>query len=81
MAGPPAHVLDRVPDASALQQFAEDNEPPFRIGYRRGEETAEEEFAHVRTAFGNGRAELVYEDGRHVTVDVAGEVERAEVSR
>jgi hypothetical protein len=62
-----------------VQRFADDTQPPYRVGYRRGDETAEEEFDGVRTEFGNGRVELIYPDGRHVTVDVA-ELERMEAT-
>lgn len=80
MTGPPAQALEQVPDRAALQEFVEGHEPPFRVAFRRGVELAEAEFADIRADYGNGRAELVYPDGRHVTVDVGTEVDRLEVS-
>lgn len=77
-AGPPVHVLDRVPDRAALEEFVGSRSPPFRVGYRQGEDVVEEEFERVDTSRGGGLGELHYADGRHVTVDVAGEMERIE---
>lgn len=75
---PPA--LSRVPDVGSLTEFFAEHAPPHRVAFSQGDESVEHEFVRCRDGFGNGRAELVYEDGRHVTVDVESGVERVEVA-
>lgn len=81
MSGPSDSAKEHAADASALNEFAAANDPPYHVTYKRGENRAEAEIHAIQTGFGNGRAMLQFENGHYVTVDVETELERAEVSR
>lgn len=74
-AGPPDAVLEKIPDRAAVKQFVADRSPPFHVGYKRGREVVDEEFATVATERGGEIVELHYPDGRYVTVDASTELE------
>lgn len=74
-AGPPKQVLEQVPDRAALAEFVRGRSPSrWRLAYAQGLEWAREEFVDVLVDRGGQIAELHYEDGRYVTVDVAEEI-------
>lgn len=80
MTGPPANVLEEIPDRAALAEFLTDQEPPFRVGYRRGEAVEEADVDRIDTSRGGDLAELHIDD-RYVTVNVGDELKRVEVSQ
>lgn len=61
--------------AEAVRQFVEGRSPPaWAAAFKRGEETVSERVVAIRANFGNDRAELEFEDGRHVTVKIPDEM-------
>ena len=70
--GPPEFV--DIPDVAALSDTLETMSPPYRIGFSQGDGNAVAEFTSVDTSRGAGIAELHFDDGRHVTVDVETQV-------
>lgn len=77
--GTPGDVLEDIPDKSALDRFLNGAPPPYRVEFQRGDEAVAKEFTDIRADYGGDRVELVYEDGRYVTLNVGREVNRAEV--
>lgn len=61
---PPVELPDQAADVPAF----EGEEPPFTVTYERAGDRTEEAFETAFAGFGNGRVELHYEDGRHVTL-------------
>lgn len=69
---PPIELPDQASDAPAFDGV----EPPFRVRFHQGPETiAEAVFEKAIAGFGNGRIELHYADGRHVTISPSELVE------
>lgn len=69
--GPPDHA--NVPDhVDELVDFVVNNSGPYKGAVRQGEDVAHLGFVEVHGNFGSGsnRAELVFEGGNHVTVNV-----------
>jgi len=62
----PGNAPHETPADKVLKRIAQ-GDPPHKVKYQRGSDTAEEEFVGTRQDCGNGRIELEYEDGRHVT--------------
>lgn len=74
-AGPPADVVDELPNVAAVDEVLAGKEPPYGVRFRQGDEVVEEEFVAVRTDRGAQIVELHYDDGRHVTVNAPDELE------
>jgi len=62
-------VPDAVPEHAAhVREYTRTHKPPFGADISRGERAEAVEFMEARDGFKNGRVELVFADGRHVTV-------------
>lgn len=61
----PGNAPHETPADAVLDRIAS-GDPPYKIGYQRGDETVEEKFATV-TRRGESTIELEFSDGRHVT--------------
>jgi len=73
-AGPP-DGLTPVADRGHLESELQGRPDAVDVAFRQGEDMAMAEGVTVRTDRGGDIAELVYPDGRHVTVRVSRDVE------
>lgn len=65
----PAAFVD-VPDVAGLEDALAGQDPPYGIRFSQGDGDVVAEIAAVDTSRGAGIAELYYDGGRYVTVDV-----------
>lgn len=72
-ASPPDWV--EVSDRADLESKLPDISPPFTVRFQRANQQSVEQFADVQTDRGAEIAELHFDDGRYVTVNVVRELE------
>lgn len=61
--------------AQEVREYMADRNPPaWATVFLRGSQRVSEKAQSVRADFGNDRAEIEFEDGRHVTVKISTEL-------
>lgn len=73
MTGPPEFV--EIPDRAALTSELEDMSPPYGVRFAQGGKVAREKVADIKADRGGEIAELHFDDGRYVIVNVKDELE------